>query len=396
MANTADYILAGQPHGDIARQLAEGGFDPGLFRPFIDEGGRKCVNFNTGHTVYNKEKGRFEPVIKKRLVRDVQNQGFNHSVYNATSLRRNEWELFDMAVLRAARQRLRAWSDVAAANTFGGFNGFANSMLLHEKMTDPGEAHVDMDGITMGNDDTPLMQLESLPLPITHADFGFSSRRLETSRKGGLPLDTTQAEAAGRRVAETVEKTLIGSLTGLTYGATPSGGAASTVRGYTNHPDRITKSDLTSPTATNSSTTVDEVLVMRQLAFDQNFFGPFILYHSTNWDRFLDDDYGVTSGTGYAFTPSQTLRQRIQQIEGIQAVRRLDFLTTDDTLLLVSMTPETVQAVIGMDLTTLRWEEKGGMQINFKVMAIMVPRIRSQFIGQSISSSKTGIVHGTS
>ena len=44
---------------------------------------------------------------------------------------------------------------------------------------------------------------------------------------------------------------------------------------------------------------------------------------------------------------------------------------------------------LGADITTVQWESHGGMQINFKVMAIMVPQLRADFTGQ------TGIVHGS-
>ncbi len=53
------------------------------------------------------------------------------------------------------------------------------------------------------------------------------------------------------------------------------------------------------------------------------------------------------------------------------------------------MTTDVVREVIGMDVTTVQWETKGGMQLNFKVMAILVPQIRAD------QNSNTGIVHGT-
>jgi len=42
-----------------------------------------------------------------------------------------------------------------------------------------------------------------------------------------------------------------------------------------------------------------------------------------------------------------------------------------------------------MELTTVQWESNGGMKLNFKVMAIQVPYIKST------SDGVTGIVHGT-
>jgi hypothetical protein len=41
-------------------------------------------------------------------------------------------------------------------------------------------------------------------------------------------------------------------------------------------------------------------------------------------------------------------------------------------------------------MTTVQWEEQGGLLLNFKIMAIMVPQLRADHNGN------TGIVHGTS
>jgi hypothetical protein len=305
-------------------------------------------------------------------------------IANATSLRKDEWIQLDRAVLRAARQRLRAWSDLESRNSFGGFNGMSKMILEHETMSDPGEAVVDMDSLTPGRTDEPKYQLEGLPLPITHSDFWFSSRRLAVSRNTGTPLDSTMAEAAGRRVAEMIEKTLVGTVTGVQYGVAANYGQTPQVYGYTNHPLRTTKTDLTTPTGTNPNSTLADVLAMRDLAYDNYMYGPYMLYHSTDWDTYLDNDYYVTSGT-----PSQTLRNRLRAIDGIIDVRRLDFLTDTFTLVLVQMTPDVCRAINGMEITTVQWESQGGMRVNFKVMAIKVPQIRADYNGNS------GIIHAT-
>jgi len=256
--------------------------------------------------------------------------------------------------------------------------------LEHETMSDPGEAIVDMDALTPGRTTAPVFQLEGLPLPITHSDFWFSSRRLAVSRNSNTPLDTTMGEAAGRRVAEQIEKTLIGTVAGVTYGVAASYSNAPTVFGYATHPDRLLKTNLTTPTGSNPASTVDDVLAMRSQLYGAKYYGPYMLYHSTDWDRWLDEDYYITSGT-----PSQTLRSRLRAIEGITDVRRLDFLTSTYTMLMVQMTSDVARAINGMDITTVQWETSGGMRVNFKVMCIMVPQIRSDYHGN------TGILHAT-
>jgi hypothetical protein len=201
-------------------------------------------------------------------------------------------------------------------------------------------------------------------------------------------------EAAGRRVAEMVEKILIGTVTGMTYGggsSAPTYGRASTVFGYTNFTNRNTYTSVTTPTGANPNATVSNVLAMLDTAKADNFFGPFMLYHSNDWDQYMDHDYAFINGTNWATNPSMTLRDRLRRIDGISDVRRLDFWTPASAfqLLLVQMTSEVARAVVGMDITTVQWETKGGLQTNFKVMAIMVPQLRADNAGNC------GIVHGT-
>lgn len=371
-----DFILNGQGHGEVGDMLGQVRYDTGMLRPFRHSDGKTYCTVNTG-----KVDDGGKPVFKSYTVNDLREMGYDVPTMNATSFRKDDWTMMDRAVLKAARPGLRAWADLAAANTFGGFNGMAKMILEHETMSDPGSAIVDMDGVSEGASDSPKFQLEGLPLPITHSSFYFSQRRLAVSRNSGTPLDTTMAEAAGRRVAESIEKTLIGTVAGMTYGTTANYSQAPTVYGYTNHPDRITKTDVTVPDGTNGATTVDDVLAMISLAADRYYYGPFMLYHSTDWDKFMDDDYRAND--------SRTLRQRIRAIDAITDVRRLDFLTNTYTLLLVQMTSDVARAVDGMSIQTVMWETQGGAKVHFKVMAIQVPQLRSDFNGY------TGIVHAT-
>jgi len=381
-----DFVLNGEGHGPVAEQMAACRFDPGMQRPYLDpKTGQKCVTLNTGRMEYNKEKKIMEPVYQKVRVADLVANGQYNPVFNGTSLRKDEWEQMDRAVHKAVRQRLSAWADLAAASTYGGFNGMSKMILEHETMSDPGAAVVDMDGLSEGKTDSPLYQREGLPLPLTHSDFFFSERRLAVSRNSGTPLDMTMAEAAARRVAETIEKTTIGTLAGEIYGVAANYGRTPQVTGYTNFPGRTTKTDLTTPTGTNPEAIVSDILEMVELAQTAGFNGPYMLYHSTGYSRYLNDDYYRSGSTSAV----RTVRERIMEIEGISDVRRLNYLTSGYQLLLIQLDSEVARAVIGMPVTTVQWESKGGMQKNFKVMCIMVPDIKEDYYGNC------GIVHGT-
>lgn len=386
--NDGAHVLDGRGFG-VGEHVANVRFDAGLLRPFINRGGQPTMMVNTGRAKYDEKTGLYTAERRAVPIRDMVSRGVVPPVNNAMTLTKEAWVELDRAVVRATRQRLRAWADLSAASSRGGFNGMARMTLEYQAMTDPGEAVVDMDGMTDGRTDRPLFNLKSVPLPITHSDFYFSQREIAVSRNSGTPLDTTMAEAAGRRVAEMIEKTLIGVEAGVTYG-TQTGGPAphtgtSTVYGYTNFPYRITKTNLTTPTGANPDAVMGDVLAMVELLQAQGFYGPYMLYTSTGYSRYLNDDYFRTGSTSAV----RSVRQRIMEIEGIMDIRRLDYLTSGYQMILVQLSPDVAQAVNGMDITTVQWESQGGMRQNFKVMAIQVPLLKSPYNGIA------GLVHGT-
>lgn len=386
--NDGAQILNGQGFGGVGSQLQGVRFEPGLLRPYINDRGVPSVTVNVGKR-FNTQTGLYEPSYKSFPVHELQRRGIQSPVFNATSLRKEEWIELDRAVLRATRQRLRAWTDLAASSTRGGFNAMARLTLEYQSATDAGEAVVDMDAMTDARGDTPLFDLKSVPLPITHSDFWYSQRQILVSRNLGEGLDTMMAEMAGRRVAEMVEKTVIGVETGITYGTQTAGvgthTGTSTVYGYTNFPYRVTKTDLTAPTGTNPEAVMTDILEMVETMQSNGYFGPYMLYHSTGYSRYLNDDYFRSGSTSAV----RSVRERIMQIEGIRDIRRLDYLTSGFQLILVQMDPMVAQAINGMDITTVQWETVGGLRQNFKVMAIMVPLLKAPYNGVA------GIIHGT-
>lgn len=370
MAFVHDHILNGRGHGEVGEAFESVRFNPNLMRPYMAKP--------------NGPDSRPVPVVNLGgKVVPIANLGdygiFSPMISNATGLSKDSWQLLDDAVIKVARERLRAWGDLSAANTFGGFDGMSKTILEHQTIDDVGEALVDMDGITETRGDEPRFQLEGLPLPITHSGFHFSARQIAIGSNSGMPLDTTMAEQAGRRVAEAVEKTVFGVQTGLIFGTAADYGRTPQVYGYTNFPARISDTSGTDPTGANGTTVLNDWLSYRDQLYDNNFYGPFMVYTSTGWDQFLDDEFKTNS--------DKTLRQRLLEIDGISGIRRLDFLTTDFQVIFVQMTSEVARAVVGMPFTTLQWETKGGMQTNFKVMTISVPQLRADF------DDNCGILH---
>lgn len=370
-----DYMIPSEGRISMSdnwgRRLLDNELDTGCMRPYL-ENGRSYITRNMMDQ-YGK------PSPKAILTNDDSN----------ATLRFLDWIQLDEAVLTASKPSLRVAKDLQEAGLVYQLpNGIAKTTMQYQQQSDISGATVSMDGLRQGERDRPVFSLINFPIPIIHKDFSYSLREILASRTGYSPLDTTTAELAGRRVAEQVEQFCLGcgpntnfSAPGQFLGQSSYAYAGSVIYGLMNYPGRITYS-ITLPTAMGwtPATTVSDVLAMRKkskLAFHN---GPWILYHGLAWDSYMDDDYKPTYN-------DESLRQRIQKIDGIQAVRSAEYIP-DYSLLLVQQTSNVIRLVIGMQMTTVQWESHGGMQWNFKVMAVIVPQLRSDFYGN------TGIVHG--
>lgn len=333
--------------GDVGSRLLANGMNPAVLRPFLGNKGGAYVTVN----------------------------GQNRLVTNAT-LRKDEWKQIDDAVLMAAQQRLIGVADLYSRGlVYRLTNGLGTTVLETETMSDTESAQVSMDAATRGRRDRPDFSIGYLPLPIIHKDFSLDIRTLNASRTRGQGLDTLQAQNAARKVAEKAESMLFTGLSTYTYG----GGS---LYGYTDHPNRNTYT-LTAhwnDSAATGETILADTLGMIQASINDRHYGPWVMYIPTNFQTALGEDFKSTS--------DKSVRQRLLEVEGLQDIKVADFLTADNVIL-VEMTTDTVRMVEGLSIQTLEWSTEGGMILNYKVMAIMVPQIRADY------SNYCGIVHGS-
>lgn len=350
-----DIILGGRGFGGIAQHLLLNDMDTNTLRPFVGGDGRSYVTKNFG----TPDAPNYRAVLTG----------------NNALLRRDQWLKIDETVIKAAKPRLQAVGDLRAAGLELNIDGMATPILMYQMMSDITKATVSMNGLREGEKDRPEFDSAFLPIPIIHKDVSFDARTLKVASggAGGFALDNAVLEMASRRVAEEAEALLLGTTT-YKYAGYP-------VYGYTNYPGRITKT-LTNPTAGSwlPETTYEEILDMRQSLTDKFRPGPYVLYVSSAWDRVMDKDYSAVLASG-------TLRDKIRRIDRISKVQTLDYLTGYQ-MILVQMTNDVIREVVGMEIRTMQWAEKGGMELFFKVMAIMVPQIRTDI------DSNSGIAHG--
>lgn len=353
-----------QGGGRSADMLIHYGGDMGCLRPWKAPSGLTKITLNT-----NKVDRKGNPIYKA------------YAVNAPATLPKEAWVYLDRRIMQVYRNRLRAWNALRAANPFDVPGGMGVMVIQHQTMTDFGRATISMDPIRRSERDRPTFDTANFPLPVTHCDFNFTLREILASGQGGpsggpvARLDTVGATRAGRVVGEGVEGLTIGTSSSFSYG----GG---TVYGYINYPNRLTYS-LTLPTAAGwtPGDTINDLLAMAQLLQDHFQFGPFFLYYSVGWTKYL--------GADYVGTYPLTLRNRIRELDFISGMQMLDNLTGLQ-LVLISLTDgQTAEGVQFLAPQLVQWEEEGGMDRHFKFMAGQVPRLRAD------SNGNTGICHGS-
>ncbi len=298
--------------------------------------------------------------------------GFSVNVLRTCDvLRKDEWILLDETVVEIARDRLILAGDLLSRNLrFDVPNPLGTTRIEWERLGDFTPAEVNMSGVSEATRDRATYDLKSMPFPIIHKDFKINIRALAASRNRGESLDVTNAGLAARVVAEKIDEIV---MNGTTISQTNG-----QIFGYRNAPNRTTGTVTADWATATGEQIVGDVLAMIDDAIGDNMYGPYVIY--VPYDAFvhMGDDYKANS--------DKTIMQRVMEIPGIEAVRPTNRMTAGEVIM-IQMTSNVVEMVTGMQPTTLQWESHGGMITNFKVMAMMVPRIRDDKANQS------GIVH---
>ena len=187
-----DYILSGHGFGDVGIILEQANFDPSVLRPFLSESRKDSYV-----TITNN--GKQETVLAPNEV-------------NALLLK-DEWIQLDKEVIRVARERLGLVRTLRQKGLVHNLpNGMGASVFKSDKISGITPAQLSMDGLQRGDDDRPVFDFDSVPLPIAHKQFEFSLREIETSKRGAAPIDTSMLADSTRKVLEIIDQLAIGNL----------------------------------------------------------------------------------------------------------------------------------------------------------------------------------------
>ena len=309
----------------------------------------------------------------RRLIKS----GFNiNSLRTNDLLRKDEWKELDATIIDVSRQQLVGIADLISMGLTHPLGGLGTIISEYEQLKDMDAADVDMDAATPAGEDTPGYELVGIPVPIVHKGFRISIRRLEASRRLGDSLDTTAAQVSTRKVRDALETLLFLGTPALKVGT-------SVIYGYTTHPDINTGSAGTGEGwGEDVKNVYPAINTMISDLEDEGFFGPYGVYASRT--QYAEAREVHTDGSGQS-----GVARVLENLPDIRFFKASDQLVAG-SILLVQLTSDVVDLAIAQDIVMVEWDSMGGMVEHFKVLAAMVPRIKSDAEGNCGIAYYTG------
>lgn len=335
-------------------------FDPGVGEALIDNISSLSNNDNEGG-------GEFA----NRLLRANGDLG---QLRTAAVLRENEWREYDQAVINVARGKFSLVTDMMREGMRRKLtHPLATTQLSWDRLGDMDDAQIDMSGESADIRDRLEFAQDTMPIPIIHKGFRINIRHLLASRRLGTGLDVTHAEIATTKVVHTIEKLFL-------TGNFSAGSGAGRVYGLTSYPYRNTGTLTANWLSATATQVVNDVSAMIESLEAKAQFGPYGLYIPRNYAPVMRKDYDRTTATG------STIEKRLMEIANLKYIRTNVFLP-DNNVILLNLDSSTAEVLDGIQPRLIEWSTQGGMVFLFKVIAIVLPRLKRDALDQN------GIAH---
>lgn len=287
-----------------------------------------------------------------------------------SSLRKDEWEMLDAAVMRAARLKQTIVGDLRGRGLVKPipFEVVVSQWNTASEVT---AAEESITGESRGNRGQVDFSLAGVVVPVIFKEFTIPRRVLLSSRRLGEGIDTVTAFEAGLAVAEKRESIVVdGSSVRL---------GSNVVYGLTNHASILTDTAGNYGggdwgTASNITPTIVGMLNAVQ-ATSNRFMGPFMCYIART-------QYNQAALAFPSTDNNSTYVDRIKSLAAIEDVKPADFLAAGEVML-VQMTENVVDMVEANDIQMVEWSSGDGMTSHFKVMAVAAPRVKADYAGRS-------------
>lgn len=297
----------------------------------------------------------------------------------ATPLPDNAQRAVDTAVLEVQLDRLSIVASMMADGlVYPLDNALAIPELYQEKINRTGTARRVMNPSSRGENRMVDRTGYTVPIYLTMDQFELNARPLAVSRRAGAPLDTTLVSQSIRKINENIEDAVING-SGVTFNG-------HTAYGLFNEPNvnsvAYGSNEAWDAAGHDGADIYTDVMNMVEELDSNNYPGPYVLHVPTAYWLKLFDDWKANSDktiyqrlTELRFNGSPL---RIEQAPQLGANRTVMYQATKDVL----------DLVVGQMPTVINWSDGPGWEFSFAGVAIVIPRIKSTYTGQS------GVVKG--
>lgn len=307
----------------------------------------------------------------KSIIRRLIDNNFDMRALRTNDLlRKEEWVQLDTAMIQIATVRLRVMQVLRERGLTKPLDGLGVMLSQYERLSDMTEAEVSMSGTARSQEDSNNFDLISVPIPVISKDFRINIRRLLASRRNGEGIDVTQIQTATRKVSEMVCQLIFFGYPGKLDGNTLEGLLTAANRNL------VTGSSWAAQDAAYNQT----VSAITALQAD-HFYGPYGMFvNNTQFLQLLT----------YVTNRDMTFLQRLQGIPNLSFIEPADQLAAGRAVIF-QLTPDVFDLAIAQDITNVEWDEKGGLEANYKVMTALAPRPKNDQSGQSGIADISGI-----
>lgn len=285
-------------------------------------------------------------------------------------------ELIDDAVVRVGLDRLVVVQDLISEGLVKPLpNWLGVPELYWEKVNKSGHAQRTMTPRTRGEGNLPDREGTRIPIYITMDNFDIGVRELRASQRAGASLETSGIEQATRRVNEAIEDAAING--GPTVGGNASPGLlnAPNVNTYT-----YVGNEKWDAAGKTGEEIVDDVVAMADTLRADRMYGPYNLYVSTTYGNHLNKNY-TSSSSDFDITIRERLERMTFGGRNLR-IREADQLE-EDTTILVQMTSDVIDVVVGDEPMPVSWEDGPSWTFHHAIMACIVPRVKDTYDNQS-------------
>ena len=324
---------------------------------------KNIISLSAGNQAFTSEN---DAMIYARLSQGDPQR--NLEAYDPNILRTNaglpeaEWDTIDRTVTGIIDKRLTFTNTLKKFGMIDTKYTIGDLLVKWYRMFDLNEdIKIDMMGDGQTNNERISYDMKAVPLPIFYKDFRIPWRFME-SNKGNRVFDVpgNMLTRYARKIAEGIELMNLNGNSNIVlngYG----------IDGATTH-SNIKTGSMSTHWDDDPTKVYPDVLKMREALVSVGFpeDGPYVLFIPSAYNPAMQTDYKAYS--------DKTVKQRVLDIDGIKDVVTVSDLAATKVMLMY-MTPETMEIAQAMETQTLEWQSNGPFVNNFRLMAAQVPKI---------------------